>query len=146
MLKRGTGFTLVEIIIVLAVMALILAISAPVYRRSQMKNDLETGGAVIVQSLRRAQILSQAVAGDSDWGVDIKKSQITLFKGSSYLARDFSFDETYDLPSSLDVSGLSELVFNKFSGLPQANGTITLKIDDNEIKNITINSQGMVNY
>jgi len=43
-------------------------------------------------------------------------------------------------------SGITEVVFTKFTGLPQTAGTITLTSSTNEMRNIVINQKGMVSY
>jgi len=143
---RNAGFTLIEVIMSIAAMAVIAGISIPVYQSLQVKNDLDIAAVTIAQSLRRAQLLSEAVDGDISWGVAVQSGSIAVFKGTSYAARDGSYDELFDVPTSITPSGVSEVVFAKFTGLPQAAGTITLTSNTNEIRNVTINQKGAVNY
>lgn len=100
----------------------------------------------MAQTMRRAQTVAQGVDGDTGWGVYLQSGSITLFKGTSYAARDSSFDEAFEVPTSITPTGISEIVFTKFSGIPQTTGTITLTSNTNETRNITINAKGMVNY
>jgi hypothetical protein len=111
-----------------------------------VRNDLDIAAVTTAQSLRRAALLSQAVDGDTSWGVKIQTGNITLFKGISYVARDITYDEVSNLPTSITPSGLSEIVFTKFSGLPGSTSTITLTSNANETRTITINPKGMVSY
>jgi prepilin-type N-terminal cleavage/methylation domain-containing protein len=145
---KNAGFTLIEIILSLATIGIIAGISIPVYQSFQVRNDLDIATVEIAQSARRAQILSQAVDGDTSWGVKIQSAStsISIFKGVSYSARDLTFDEIFYLPPSITVSGLSEIVFGKFTGLPVVTGTTTLTSNTNETRNITINAKGTINY
>ena len=145
-LKACSGFTLLEVLLSLAAIAVISGIAVPVYQSFQMRNDLDIATVEIAQSLRRAQTLAQAVDGDISWGIKIQSGSITLFKGANYAARDTAFDELFDLPANITPSGISEIVFTKFTGLPQTTGTATLTSNNNETRTITINSKGMVNY
>jgi type II secretory pathway pseudopilin PulG len=128
------------------VMVLIAGMSVPVYQAFQNRNDLDIAATTFAQSLRRAQALSQAVDGDSPWGVNIGSGSITVFKGASYAARDASFDEVFAVPTSIAVSGTSGIVFAKMTGAPQTTGTTVLTSSTNETRSITINTKGMVAY
>ena len=137
---------MVEVMLSLAIIAALAGISAPIYQSFQVRNDLDIAGVTIAQSLRRAQVLSEAVDGDTTWGVDIRSGSITLYKGASYATRDTTFDELFDMPTSITPSGLSGIVFAKFTGLPQTTGTVTLTSNANETRTITVNSKGSVSY
>lgn len=145
-LKFLKGFTLIEVMLSLSLLAIIFAMSAPYYQSFQVRNDLDIAQNTIVQSLRRAQVLSQAGDGDMNWGVYVQVGSIIVFKGVSYVLRDISYDEVFDLPASIVSSGIAEVVFSKLYGLPQSIGTVTLTSTANETRNITINEKGMVNY
>lgn len=140
------GFTLLELLLSIAIIAILSGLSVPVYQSFQVKNDLDMAANTIIQSYRRAQVLSQAVDGDTSWGVNAGNNAIIVFKGSSFASRDSNFDEVFDLPSTITPSGLQAIVFTKFSGLPQSSGTLTLSASTNETKTLTVNSKGMVDY
>lgn len=144
--KINKGFTLLEILLSIALIAILAGFSIPVYQSFQVKNDLDVATNIVAQSLRRAQSLSRSQDGDISWGVKIQTGSITLFKGTNYATRDSAFDELFNMPQTITPSGLGEIVFTKFSGDPQSTGNIVLNSTINETKNITINSKGMVNY
>ena len=143
---HNKGFTLIEVLLSLALMALLAVMSVPVYQSFQVRNDLDIAAVTLAQTLRRAELLSQAVDGDSTWGVRIESGLITLFKGASYGARDFNFDETFIVPTSITPSGAQEFVFAKLSGAPQSTGTVTFTSSINETRTITVNARGTVGY
>ncbi|HAZ17127.1 MAG: hypothetical protein UV70_C0005G0016 [Parcubacteria group bacterium GW2011_GWA2_43_13] len=145
-LQNKRGFTLIEIILSIATIGIIAGISMPLYGSFQVRNDLDIAVSSIAQSSRRAQALSQAVDGDTSWGVNIQSGSMTVFKGASYAVRDSSFDEIVDVPTSISPSGMSEVIFTKLTGLPQTTGTFTLTSNANETRTITINAKGMVSY
>ena len=143
---KNDGFTLIEVLLSTAVIAIIAGISIPIFQSFQVRNDLDIATVEIAQSARRAQALSGAVDGDTSWGVYVASGSIVLFKGVSYATRDSALDEVFEVPESITPSGLSEIVFTKFTLLPQTTGTITLTSNTNETRNVTINAQGMVSY
>ena len=145
-LKAKKGFTLIELLLAVALISLIAGIGAPVYQVLQVRNDLDVAANTVTQALRRARALSQAVDGDASWGVAIQSGSIALFKGSSFSGRDTSYDEVFDMSQSITPSGVLEIVFAKFSGIPQAIGTIILSVSPNEARTITINEKGTVSY
>lgn len=140
------GFTLLEVMLVSATIAVLAAIAIPVYSTLQVKNDLDVAANTTLQTLRRAQVLSQAVDGDTTWGAKIQSSTITLFKGASYALRDTTYDEDYSLSGTVTPSGISEVVFSKFLGNPTTTGTVTLTSTNSDIQNITIGSKGQLDY
>lgn len=145
--KRETaGFTLLEVILVIATITVLAAIAIPVYSNLQVRNDLDVATNTTLQTLRRAQTLSQAVDGDSSWGVKLQQSDIILFKGVSYALRDTNFDEADTLNSNVTPTGISEIVFSKLLGTPNTTGILTLTSSNNETQNITIGSKGFLDY
>jgi prepilin-type N-terminal cleavage/methylation domain-containing protein len=142
----GRGFTLLEVVLSVAALAAIAGVGIPVYQSFQVRNDLDVAVAEIVQSAHRAQTLAQASDRDTSWGVRVQVGSIVVFSGTSYAARTAAYDEVFDLPASMTPSGLSEVVFTKFTGLPQQTGTITLTANANEVRTISINTKGVVSY
>lgn len=145
-LKSNKGFTILEIFLSVSLITAIAAIGIPVYREFQVRNDLDLAANGWVSALRRASILSQGVDGDTSWGAKVQSGNVTLFKGASYVLRDADFDETYDMPITIIASGLDEVVFSKFTGLPSVAGTTTLATITEDTRTITINVKGTVTY
>jgi len=143
--KSNSGFTLIELLLSVALISVMAGFSFPVYRTLMQKNDLDIAAVTVAQSVRRAQVLSQAVDGDTNWGLKVQNSSIVVFKGVSYAARDTAFDETFDLPTSVGISGTGEYIFAKLTGFPQTTGTATLT-SESDTKTVSINAKGMVSY
>ena len=140
------GFTLLEVLLSIAIIAGLAGMSIPVYQALQMRNDLDIATVTAAQTLRRAQTLAQAVDGDTSWGVYTQSGSITLFRGTSYASRDTDVDEVFTVPTTITPTGRQEFVYIKFSGVPQNTGTLTLTSEANEIRNITVNGKGTIIY
>ncbi|MDD5416185.1 MAG: type II secretion system protein [Candidatus Daviesbacteria bacterium] len=140
-----SGFTLLEVLLAISVVAILSGLSIPVFRIMLTKNDLDIATTTVAQTLRRAQLLSQAVDGDTSWGLQVQSGSIVLFKGTSFISRDSNFDETFDMATTIGVSGTTEYVFSKFTGLPQATGTINLSTE-NDSRSVSINEKGTIGF
>lgn len=139
------GFTLIEILLSLSIIVIMAAISIPIYQSLQNTNNLDIAVNTVSQTLRRAQELSRSGYEDSAWGVYVENNAITLFKGSNYASRDTNFDEVFDIASIIVPSGMKEVVYSKFYGIPNTTGTLTLNFNTTS-RTITINEKGTITY
>jgi prepilin-type N-terminal cleavage/methylation domain-containing protein len=143
---RLSGYTLLEIMLVVAIIGGIGAFSIPVYQASIARADIRTVTAHTAQSARRAQLLAQASDGDSQWGFSVQSGSLTVFRGATFASRDSTFDEVYTYSTSIVPSGVSEVVYSKVFGLPSTTGTVTFTSPTGEIKTVTINAKGTITY
>ncbi|MBI3589732.1 MAG: prepilin-type N-terminal cleavage/methylation domain-containing protein, partial [Candidatus Liptonbacteria bacterium] len=109
-LKANSGVTLLEVLLVVAILAILLIFSIPVYESVQTRNDLSIAVMNSAHALRRAKLLAEASDGDASWGVKFGTSTLVLFRGLSFATRNPSFDEIFDLPSSIKITDTDEIV------------------------------------
>ena len=126
---KRLGFTAIELLLTISIIAISTAIAIPLYRQYLVRNDLEIARQNVAQGIQRAKFLSQVSMNDSRWGfsTDAVPGRGVLFMGDSYATRDTDFDELYSLPDTIEVTGLTEVSFSKIYGLPNQDGTITLR-------------------
>jgi type II secretory pathway pseudopilin PulG len=129
----------------ITIIGILGAVSAPVFNSFVIRNDLDVAGQQVASALRRAQTYARGMDDDSAWSVAVQPGTATLYKGTTFVSRDAAYDEVINLPATISVSGLSNIPFTKFTGLPGTTGTITLT-STNDTRTITINTKGMVNY
>ena len=137
------GFTLIEVIVVIGIMALLAGLGATVsftYLRGQR---LETSAELILSETMRAQTDAYTQADDQAHGVKVLSDRVVRFEGVSYAARITAKDEIDMFPGSLTVSGLSEWAFAAASFYPGTAGTMTLT-DGDQSYDLTISSYGVV--
>lgn len=139
------AYTLIEILLVVGLIGLITAISLPVINDSQYRSELESAIQTTTRALRTAQVNARAISGNSAWGVYLQGDVIVLFRGSSYAGRDPSYDTEYDFADNLTISGISEVVFSVFQGLPSATGNINFSVVG-KTGQININTKGVLTY
>jgi prepilin-type N-terminal cleavage/methylation domain-containing protein len=139
------GFTLVELLIVFAIFAILFLIVGSISYNTLPKSQLLAESAVVTQTLRKAQARSVSQRSDSQWGVNITSSTVTLFAGSSYASRDTAQDEQHQCPNGISASGLSEVVFQTITGETSNTGIITLTTQaTGESESITVSETGLI--
>lgn len=143
---RCRGFTLFEMLLAVAVLVLVIGIGAPVYLSFQKRNDVDVAAEITTAALRRSETLARGMSADSPWGVLATTSRIIVFSGGSFASRNQANDELFDIAPSITISGQSEMVFSKFTGLPQASGTLVLTSADGDARPINVNVKGTVGY
>lgn len=140
------GFSLLEVLLTVAIVGVLAGILIPVYQTFQVKNGLDVAANDTVAALRRAQVYSQAMQQDAAWGVSVQAGSMTFYKGTSYATRDTAFDDVTVLSSTITPSGLLEVNYAKMTGLPGATGTITLTSSTGLVRTIGINAKGLLTY
>ena len=142
------GFTLIELIIVLAILSIVGALSVPFLQTFQVSQDAITYSNTVIQTLRRAQ--QQAIAGQTGtgWGVyfDNTNKQFILFRGDSFTTRDPEYDLVTSYPAGFTVATdfSDEVYFSLYSGLPSATGAVVVTSQNNQVKTVSINSLGLI--
>lgn len=147
------GFTLIEIVLVVAFLVLLAAAAMPAYREFTAKYQLDVSARDLEQLLRTAQNLSMATRADDTYGVHFVSGaggSYTLFKGASWSARDSAtFGEiSYDLPGSISlfetVTG-DDVTFGIVDGTTDDVGAVTLT-GRSGTRTITVNEAGSVTF
>lgn len=140
------GFSLVELLIAISIVTILAGMGSVLSSSTRDQTALSQAVSVLAQTIRRAELLARASDGDSAWGVTLTSNSIVLFKGTTYAGRDSAYDETFDMPSSIVISGQSEVVFSKFYGVPLQAGTTTLSLNASSTRSIYINAHGVITY
>lgn len=115
------GFTLIEILLVVGILMILAILTLPITFDFYRSQQLNTHAQELTQTLRRAQLKAMSVESGSSFGVYLTDDNYTLFKGPSFASRDVQYDEVFDLPRIIAVSGIKEVVFSKFEGIPEEN-------------------------
>ncbi|MFS8130470.1 MAG: Tfp pilus assembly protein FimT/FimU [Candidatus Dojkabacteria bacterium] len=139
------AYTLIEVLVTTALLVSLVGISIPIYQNFQIVNELDSSVNLTVRVLRSAQIQSQSVKLDSNYGVFFSAGKVTIYKGATFATRDTTEDQAYDIPANVTITGLNDFIYSKAFGDPSTTGTITFT-NFTTVKTIVINSKGALTY
>ena len=138
------GFTLIEILVIIAITIILIGLAIPSYRFFQKESDLINNTEEIINTLRLAQNKTLASEGASQYGIYFDQAtsthQYTLFKKIN----GSSSEEVHKLPESIEISeinfngGGSEVIFDRISGTTSQYGSLTIRLKDDPTKTKTI--------
>lgn len=140
------GFTTIEVLVVLAVLAIVAGLVFPFYHSFEDDSALKDAAWRTASMVRQAQLRSFLSEEDSVWGLSVNGSQAVLFMGDSYASRDPSKDEIFNANDGVVFSGDSEIVFAKVSGEPSPAAAIITVTSGADSINLNINEKGLVEY
>jgi prepilin-type N-terminal cleavage/methylation domain-containing protein len=141
---RRAGFTLLELLLSVAMIAILTSILIPLSRSYYTKNGLSLATDSAVQAIRQAENYARAQVNDTRWGVYVMTGHVVIFSGDTYATRTTSEDIIFDIATNISISGSSEIVFEKLSALPLAEGTFTFTDVDGKVAHIVVSPRGLV--
>lgn len=142
---RAKGFSLVEILLTMALISIVLVVSIPAYRKLQSENDLSIAVSTLSQALRTVELKAQGIDEGSGWSVHIATSTIVVFSGSSFSARDQTQDEVFSFSGSVVITTLADVFFAPLYGTPLAPATWQFEANG-QTRSVSVNSLGILTY
>lgn len=134
------GFSFLELLLVIAIISIIAASSAPFMSRFLAQNQLEVSTDKVVSTIRKSQSYAMANKDNAVWGFCISGSIIRLYKDS---CSSPSYNEDFDL-TRVTVSGPVDVYFAGTAGKrgePSEDVTITIS-NNMGVNTVLINSAG----
>lgn len=147
-----SGFTLIEIMLVIALFFIVIGLSILYVQTSQLRADLNTQTANIVSYLRLAQ--SNAISGHVNKinAMHLESDTYTLFIGRTYDPTESS-NYTPDIPPTITIKNIAlngggaDIIFDKSNGGTDSFGTFDIRSDQiNKSITITILPIGTISY
>ena len=160
MRKRSQGFTLIEILIVIALMAVLTGIGADLfvnslkaYQKSQITNQLSQNGNFVMSTILNAARNAKAISVSSDEGYDNNTLKITdasgvtttfrfldLASGAGYISRKVGEEGWKIITSNNATSGIDiDTSVSRFDLSADTPRTLTVVLKISQAPNTPIN-------
>ncbi|MEK7583204.1 MAG: prepilin-type N-terminal cleavage/methylation domain-containing protein [Patescibacteria group bacterium] len=143
---RNSGFTLVEVLISMGIMLILFGLTTPFTIRFYRRYQVITERNLLLSLLRQARTQSFAGAGSTDHGVHIASASYTytLFEGTSYVARDQSKDQVFEMSTNVTMTGPSDILFKYLSA---RTSSVSLTFDNGtRQEKIYVNKEGRIDW
>lgn len=141
------GFTLIETLVGVILIMLVFAIGVPVGLNFYKSFILQSATETAFNSLKKARLDAQIGHLDSGFGVyfDTANYRFIYFKGSTYAAREPSYDQIFEVPQFISFNGNTEFDFQKITGKPNTDGEIfiTNGLSTNSLK---VETNGKISF
>ena len=149
MRENGSGFTLIEILVVISVIGIIFTIGVAAYNQFARRQLVNQTSQELRNNLRLAQ--SKALAGEKPQGClgHLNGYQVN-FSANSYtvaaLCDSLVTIGTYNLPSNVAIAGPSSILFKVLGRGTEVTGALPVVISGFDQTNwITVESAGGIN-
>lgn len=150
-MHQSRGFGFIELLIVIATIAVLVALSYSTFFDTNRAQALEKDTARVASLLERARSLTLSSSAAEQYGVHLESARAVLFVSAVY-DPSTTTSRTEDLSSLVTISsyalagGGSNVVFERLTGSTAQAGTITLSLasDPSHTSTITIESTGLI--
>lgn len=146
-MRKSSAFTLIELILVIALVGILAAATAPMGSSIIVRNSQSTATDQVLGAIRKAQSYAMDKKLYEYWGVCTDNGKIRLFGGDQFATcTSNSFQEDYTIPSVVSVTGLNETMFNgRGEPIPET-GLSSVSISSSlGGQTISVNSVGGIN-
>ena len=145
------GFTLVEMLLVIAIIMIIVAVATPQLLRMRNLQIIKGSGEDVLAVFNKAHSETLASLNSLQYGVHLQSDKIIMFSGTVYNSNNAS-NEIIKIVSPATISSISlanggsDIYFSRLSGTASTTGTIVVSISSNAslAKTITISATGGV--
>lgn len=146
---RSSGFTVIELLIVIALVAGTAVLASPFLSDALQKEDLGAAAEGAVDALRLAQSVAMTGKGTGHAGVHFESGMYSYFEGASYVPGDPS-NEPHGLSGLVTISAIalngggSDVTFGDRRGTPDQTGTVTFTDAGGASVAVTIGEAGVI--
>ena len=137
-MKRVKGLTLIELLIVIAIIGILGAATTPFLSNFVLRSAFDTTVDRAISSIRKAQNFAMDGRNNETWGVCVTESKIRVYAGS---CDSPTISDNFSFPDTVTVSGLNDTTFSSTRGEPSQTLSITIS-STLDSATITLNSAG----
>lgn len=145
------GFTMIELVVVLAVMVLLMAVIMTPFRTFRNSKALDTTSEETLALLSEARGNTLSAKDGYQYGVHFEAAQMVLFRGASYSNGDTVNNKVVTLDNALELTAItlagggSDVLFDKLTGKTSMPGSIVIRVksDTSKLRTITIGGTGI---
>lgn len=148
-IKTNKGFTVVELLTVVAILAVLGALSLAAFSRFKERQALDVNTQIVAEALREARSKTLDSLEASSYGVHLASSTVSVFKGTSFSPSD-PLNEERDLALPVIVASTtlssSGVYFHRLTGAASEEGSVFIGVrgKSQPVKEIIIESTGLV--
>lgn len=152
MIVSRAGYSYLQILLVVALLAILAAVASPYYVRWQQQQRVQSTTLLLISDLQNVQTKAMQRYYNDAWGIRINDSAkaYTVFHGSTYNATDnYNYEVAYPSSVSLSLSSDQEdIVFTPSSGVLASASAVVITVTSTslpiEAQTININAQGLI--
>lgn len=137
------GFTLIEAIIVIAVVAILVGLGSLSMVSFSKSSDIGASRTIIATSLEQAQSNSMAVVDNKAWGVHLAANRLTIYSEGDATTIVHFYSNNTSAAWSLNGGG-NDILFDKRTGKTTNFGTITITGSIGSNQTINVSSEGVI--
>lgn len=153
-IKKSQGFTMIELMVVLAIFSIIAGIVLQQGRSLSTTVELENASKNIDLKIRTAKARSIGALNDKNYGIHFESSKVVIFDGTGAYVDGAAGNEVFDLPAHVQINsialngGVTDIVFDRLTGNTASFGSIGLisTTDATKTKTIFINADGQNSF
>ncbi len=150
-LQSKRGFTLIEILLVIVMMAVLVTMVVLSFNKLGSSQALDKSATTVVSVLSEARALTLSASQDARYGVSLQDNQVVLFRGATYATSTTGnvFTPLHPSVGIRNVSlagGASSVVFNRLTGGTSQTGTfeVYLRSATTTFKTVTVSGTGII--
>jgi len=149
MYKKQRAFTLVEVMVVIAIIAILAYISTPYLSSLLINSELKEARNTLIQTLNKAKVIATSEATLVD--IIIENTDDSQKATISYISKNNSIDRTVELPKRITLKEKYSFTFNALglliddAGAPiTGNVTLKPKNSDDLSETVEISNTGLI--
>jgi prepilin-type N-terminal cleavage/methylation domain-containing protein len=151
-LKNKSGFTLLELMLVMAILVIIAFVSRDLYTNFALDTTIDNNSKTIMFDLRSARDKAMNGQDDDNWGIHFVNATSDYYEifstPTNYASASTTIESTNYLNGNVTFSSPAtgnsvDIIFTKISGL--ATATDIIIISGTNQRTISVKSQGLIN-